>query len=75
MEWTDDDVRKEIREALKIAREDGIIKRLGQLEEKLTSLITPSSDDKDTEGKPPPAKDPKPSNEKPRKSLWWGETE
>lgn len=71
-EWTDDEVLGEIRKALDIFREDHVVKRIGALEEKLLGGIKPPADD-DTEGKPPPAKPPKDSAEKPKRSLWWGD--
>lgn len=81
MEWTDDDVRKEIRDALKIAREDGLVKGLAEVRDmlaKLTAGPDGHTDDNPGDPKPPPAGDPKDSGDKtkkPRRSLWWGEQE
>lgn len=76
-EWTDDEVQKEIRDAIAIAREDGILKHVRGLHEKLDKLMTPENPEGEpTEGQPPPEGEPKDSNaqdKKQRRSLWWGD--
>lgn len=74
-EWTDEEVTAEIQQAIKIFREDHVVKSLGELK---SLLAKPGSNDDsasgdDTSGNPPPAKEPKDSTVKPKKSLWWGE--
>jgi len=77
-EWTDDEVQAEIAEAVRIYGSDHHGARLARIEETLAKRFgnndtDDGGKDKDTEGKPPPAKDPKDSNATPKKSIWWGE--
>lgn len=77
-DWTDDEVRKEINDAVRIAREDGILKHVRGLAERLDKLLAgpDGHPPDDTTGQPPPPSDPKPSgakDQKKRRSLWWGE--
>jgi hypothetical protein len=77
-EWTDDEVQALISESVKIAKEDGIFKSVRDLHERLDRLFPPTgTTDEPTEGKPPPATDPKDSKDqaKKKRSLWWGEVE
>lgn len=72
-EWTDDEVTKEIRDAVAIVRED-------RLETFLRSRFTNSSDGKDDSGnagtdKGSDAGNGNPAGSKAKKSLWWGESE
>ena len=67
-EWTDDEVQKEIRDAVAIVRED-------RLETFLRSRFSNSTDDKDGTGdKSGDGKDNSGDGNSPKKKgLWWGE--
>jgi hypothetical protein len=67
--------KAEIAEAIRILKEDGLhIHRTYDAFMKTKEAPTdpPKSEDDDTEGKPPPAKDA-PTDKPGRKSLWWGD--
>lgn len=73
-EWTDDEVKAEIKEAVRIAKEDGIYTRIRNLESKLSGGSDPTADPsgkKPGEGDPPPKNDPKESGETKRRGGWW----
>lgn len=76
-EWNDDEIKAEIAEAVRIAREDGILRSIRDLPNQLREAMgsgNPKPDSEPTEGNPPPPKEPKDSNATPKsKSLWWGE--
>lgn len=67
-EWTDDEVRAEIAEAIKIVRED-------RFEQFVRSKIGPvGGNSEPTEPKAPPRGEPKDApTDKKKRSLWWGE--
>jgi hypothetical protein len=67
-EWTDDEVTKEIRDAVAIVRED-------RLETFLRGRFGNQSDDKGDSGNAgtDPKSDAGNGNAPKRKSLWWGE--
>lgn len=72
-EWTDEEVTKEIRDAVAIVRED-------RLETFLRSRFTNPADDKGNSGDAGTnpnsgAGNGNPSGTKAKKSLWWGESE
>jgi len=74
-EWTDDEVKAEIREAVRIAKEDGVYKRITALESRLSGGNSDPANPtgkKPGEGDPPPKGDPKNSAENPpRRGGWW----
>lgn len=73
-EWTDDEVRAEIREAIRIAKEDGIYRRIADLESKLSGRSDPTADPSGKEpgeGDAPPKNPPKESQETKRRGGWW----
>lgn len=69
-EWTDEDVRAEIAEAVRIVAEDREKARYRELHGKYGSGDQPPADDGNGP-KPPPAKD-EPSKPK-KRTLYWGE--
>lgn len=70
-EWTDEEVRGEIAAAIQIVREDRFDAFLRNKEQ--SSAGNPNSGTN-----PPPnpgSSDPNNGGQKPKRSLWWGETE
>lgn len=69
-EWTDDEVRKEIADAIQIVRED-------RFEAFVRSRTPPTNDPNSPPNSPPPSGGNNPDNgeQKKRKSLWWGDVE
>lgn len=71
-EWTDDEVKSEIAEAIRIVRED-------RFEAFVRSRVPSNNDPNSNPGSPPPSNGGNPDanggGEKKRKSLWWGESE
>lgn len=69
-EWTDDEVKKEIAEAIQIVRED-------RLETFIHRRFTPATNDQNTNPNAPPSGGGGNPTDTPKKgkSLWWGETE
>lgn len=72
-----DAARAEIAEAVRILREDGvhIHKTYAEFQKSLETKTDPPQPPEDTEGKPPPAKEPpaEPPAEPGKRSLWWGD--
>lgn len=73
-----EDAKREIQEAIRILREDGIMVHLRGISEKLGKLFPDGDpnnpgDPKDGPGNPPPPTDPKDSSQKEKKSKWWGD--
>lgn len=68
-EWTDEEVQKEIREAVQIVREDRIDKMLR------TKFGSSSNDPANPPTNPPTSGGNPNPNDKKKKSIWWGETE
>lgn len=66
-EWTDEEIMEQINNAVQIVRED-------RFETFVRGrLSTPNDPNSSTGTPPPPGGNPNPP--KPKKSLWWGETE
>lgn len=68
-EWTDEEVQNEIREAIRIVRED-------RFETFVRGRIAPPSNDQNGNGNPPTNNPPPPNgapgSEPKKKSLFWG---
>lgn len=71
---TEEMIKREIKAAREILREDRLIKSHGEIRERLDKHFPDNS--KGTGDDPPKPPDPVPPKEQPkRKSLWWGEEE
>lgn len=75
---TEEVIKREIREAARILREDGHAVRLTAIEAKLDKHFPdepePEEDDPNGPPKPPDQKDPPNDGDtKRKKSLWWGD--
>lgn len=68
-EWTDEEVQKEISEAVQIVRADKID---ALIRSRLSPQSNPENDDK---GNPPPSGDDNNPSADKKKSLWWGTPE
>lgn len=66
--WTDDDVKAEIREAVRIVHEDRQRATYAELHERFGDKPRDPDDPK------PPPKEPTLDDVKPKRSIWWGET-
>jgi hypothetical protein len=74
---TEEVIKREVREAARILREDGHATRLSAIETKLNKHF-PDEPDKPEDGNPngpktPDKKDPATSSEERRRGIWWGE--
>jgi hypothetical protein len=81
-EWTDDEIRAEIKDAVRIVAEDREKARYLELhsrygakpeEGEKTEETEETEDDGGT--KPPPQKPPKEEGTKKKRSLWWAESD
>ena len=73
-EWTDEEVRAEIAEAVRIVREDQEKATYKSLHEKYGEKAEPPDGKKGGKEPPPPKEDGgEPDKPKGKRSLWWGD--
>lgn len=80
--FSKEEIQAEIRDAVKILKEDGVLAHLKGISEKLAKAFPDTdpngnpdngNDPKDGSNNPPPKTDPKPSPAEGKRSKWWGD--